>query len=202
MKRKWKNYGWRECKEHLRFLRAIWIFILLIWWESSYISSTMFKRSALPFLFFEYTDCINFLCGALPIVWSSLYTACFCKVLGICKKYIYTVRRNNQLNPLITYLHLQLCNKRLCVSVCDNQNSLDIEYKSIKFGSFVQIWDITPKNLQIKSRRIIVLPVVSYGYETWSLKLREERSLTVFENRVLKRIFGSETWRKESTLKT
>jgi len=35
----------------------------------------------------------------------------------------------------------------------------------------------------------IILPVVLYGCETWSLTLREERSLRVFENRVLRRIF-------------
>jgi hypothetical protein len=34
------------------------------------------------------------------------------------------------------------------------------------------------------------LPVVWYGCETWSLTLREERRLRVFENRVLRRIFG------------
>jgi len=34
------------------------------------------------------------------------------------------------------------------------------------------------------------LPVVLYGCETWSLTLREERRLRVFENRVLKRVFG------------
>jgi len=34
------------------------------------------------------------------------------------------------------------------------------------------------------------MPVILYGCETWSLTLREERSLRVFENRVLKRIFG------------
>jgi hypothetical protein len=36
----------------------------------------------------------------------------------------------------------------------------------------------------------IILPVVLYGYETWSLTLREEHRLRVFENRVLRRIFG------------
>jgi hypothetical protein len=35
-----------------------------------------------------------------------------------------------------------------------------------------------------------MLPVVLYGCETWSLSLREERRLRVFENRVLRRIFG------------
>jgi len=34
------------------------------------------------------------------------------------------------------------------------------------------------------------LPVVLYGCETWSLTLREERKLRVFENRVLRKIFG------------
>ena len=46
------------------------------------------------------------------------------------------------------------------------------------------------KNLKIKIYRIIILPVVLYGCETWSLILREERRLRVFENRVLRRIFG------------
>ena len=36
----------------------------------------------------------------------------------------------------------------------------------------------------------IILPVVLYGCETWSLTLREERKLRVFENKVLRRIFG------------
>ena len=38
-----------------------------------------------------------------------------------------------------------------------------------------------------------IVPVVFYGFETWSLTLMEERRLTVFENRVLRRIFGPET---------
>jgi hypothetical protein len=55
---------------------------------------------------------------------------------------------------------------------------------------------------KIKIHRTIILPVVLYGYETWSLTLREERWLRVFENRVLRRIFGSNRdevsgeWRK------
>jgi hypothetical protein len=36
-----------------------------------------------------------------------------------------------------------------------------------------------------------ILPVVLYGCKTWSLTLREEHRLRVFENRVLRRIFGS-----------
>jgi hypothetical protein len=41
------------------------------------------------------------------------------------------------------------------------------------------------KNLKIKIYRTIILPVL-YGCETWSLTLREERSLRMFENRVLR----------------
>ena len=48
------------------------------------------------------------------------------------------------------------------------------------------------KNLKIKIYRIIILPVVLYGCQTWLLTLREERRLRVFENRVLRRIFGPE----------
>ena len=46
------------------------------------------------------------------------------------------------------------------------------------------------KNLKIKIYRTVILPVVLYGYETWSLTLREERKPGVFENMVLRRIFG------------
>jgi hypothetical protein len=46
------------------------------------------------------------------------------------------------------------------------------------------------KKINIRICRIIVLPVFLYGYETWSLTLREEHRLGVFENRVLRRISG------------
>jgi hypothetical protein len=58
------------------------------------------------------------------------------------------------------------------------------------------------KNLNIRIYRTTILPVVLYGCETWSLKLKEERRLGVFENRVLTRIFGPKgdevkgEWRK------
>jgi hypothetical protein len=42
----------------------------------------------------------------------------------------------------------------------------------------------------IKIYRIIIFPVLLYGCETWSLTMREERMLRVFENRVLRRIMG------------
>jgi hypothetical protein len=58
------------------------------------------------------------------------------------------------------------------------------------------------KNVKNKIYRTIILPVVLYGCETWSLTLREEHRLCVFEKRVLRRLFGPKRdevtgkWRK------
>ena len=46
------------------------------------------------------------------------------------------------------------------------------------------------KNLKIKIYRTLLLPALLYVCETWSLKLREECRLRVFENRGLRRLFG------------
>jgi hypothetical protein len=46
------------------------------------------------------------------------------------------------------------------------------------------------KNIKIRIYKSIILPVVLYGCETWSLTLREEHTLGVFEIRVLRRMFG------------
>jgi hypothetical protein len=59
-----------------------------------------------------------------------------------------------------------------------------------------------PNILKVKIHRTIILPVVLYGHQTWSLTLKEKHSLRVFENRVLRRIFGPKRdevtgeWRK------
>jgi hypothetical protein len=45
------------------------------------------------------------------------------------------------------------------------------------------------KNAKIRIYKTVILPVVLYRCETWSLTLREEHRLRVFENRVLRRIF-------------
>jgi hypothetical protein len=45
-------------------------------------------------------------------------------------------------------------------------------------------------NVKIKIYKTVILPVVLYGCETWSLTLRKEHRLRFFENRVLRRIFG------------
>jgi hypothetical protein len=57
------------------------------------------------------------------------------------------------------------------------------------------------KNLKIKITRTVILPVVLYRCETWSLTLREGHGLRVFEDRMLRRIFGPKrevdgSWRK------
>jgi hypothetical protein len=58
------------------------------------------------------------------------------------------------------------------------------------------------KNLKIKKYRTVILSVVVYGCETWSLKLRDICRLKLFENRVFRRTFGPKRdkvtgeWRK------
>jgi hypothetical protein len=93
-----------------------------------------------------------------------------------------------------------------------NPNSIQEEIKSILKSEnacyhLVQNLlssSLLSKNLKINVYKIIILPVVLYGCEIWSLTLREEstRRLKVFENRVLRRIFGPKRgevtveWRK------
>jgi len=95
-------------------------------------------------------------------------------------------------------------------TILTNQNSIQEEIKSrLKSGNAcyhsvqnLLSSSLLSKNLKIKIYRTIILPVVLYGCETWSLTLREERRLKVFENRVLRRIFGPKRdevtgeWRK------
>ena len=79
-----------------------------------------------------------------------------------------------------------------------NKNSIHEEIKSrLKLGNacYYSVQNLLsssflPKKLKIKINRNILLPVVLYGCETWPLTLREERWLKVFENRVLRRVFG------------
>ena len=91
-----------------------------------------------------------------------------------------------------------------------NQNSIQKEIKSrLKLGNAcyhsvqnLLSSSLLSKNLKIKIYRTIILPVVLYGCETWSLTLREEHRLRVSENRVLRRVFGPKRdgvtgeWRK------
>jgi hypothetical protein len=78
-----------------------------------------------------------------------------------------------------------------------NQNSIQEEIKS-KFNLGNVCYSVQnllsssllSKKLKIKIYRTIILPVDLYGCETWSLTLRDERRLRVFENRVLRKVFG------------
>jgi len=78
-----------------------------------------------------------------------------------------------------------------------NQNSIQEEIKSrLKSGNAcchsvhnILSSSLLSKNLKIKIYRTIILPVVLYGCETWSLSMREEHRTRVFENQVLRRIF-------------
>jgi len=79
-----------------------------------------------------------------------------------------------------------------------NQNSIPGEIKSrLRSGNacYHSVQNLLSsrllsKNLKIEIYRTIILPVVLYGCETWSLTLRDVRKLKVFENMVLRIIFG------------
>jgi len=100
----------------------------------------------------------------------------------------------------ITYLGTTLTNK----------NCIQEEIKSrLKLGNacYYSVQNLLSssllsKKLKIKIYRTVILPVVLYECETWSLQLREERRLRLFENRVLRRVFGPKRdevtgeWRK------
>jgi hypothetical protein len=59
----------------------------------------------------------------------------------------------------------------------------------LSFDAESFVFQFAIKELKIKIYRTIILPVVLYGCVTWSLTLREECWLKVFENRVLRKIF-------------
>jgi len=91
-----------------------------------------------------------------------------------------------------------------------NQNSIQEEIKSslkarhVCYHSVQNLLSsgLLSKHLKIKIYRTVILPVVLYGCENWSPILREECGLRVFENRLLRRIFGPKRdevtgeWRK------
>jgi hypothetical protein len=67
------------------------------------------------------------------------------------------------------------------------------------YHSVQHLWSsrLLSKNVKFSIYKTIILPVVLYGCGTWSLTLREEHRLRVFENRVLRRIFGQKMkWRE------
>jgi hypothetical protein len=88
-------------------------------------------------------------------------------------------------------------------TVCKNYHGLSLLSNSYKILPNMLLSRLRPnvddiigehrllsKNVKVRIYNIIILPVVLYRCETWSLKVREEHKLRVFENRVLRRIFG------------
>jgi hypothetical protein len=80
-----------------------------------------------------------------------------------------------------------------------DQNSINEEIKSrlnlgnacyLSVQSFLSSSRLPSRNIKVKIYKTIILQVVLYGCKTWSLSLREEHRLRVFENRVLRRLFG------------
>ena len=102
--------------------------------------------------------------------------------------------------------HIRICSKsyekvktfQFLGYLLTNQNSIQEDIKCrLKTGDScyysVQTFlscRIFSKNLKIKIHETIILPVVLYGCEARSLKLREERRPRAFENRILRRMFG------------
>jgi hypothetical protein len=71
-------------------------------------------------------------------------------------------------------------------------NEIPVSGISLKTQEFfsVRLLSLLSKSIKIRIYKTIILPVVLYGSETWSLTLREEHRQRVFENRVLRKIFG------------
>jgi hypothetical protein len=106
-----------------------------------------------------------------------------------------------------TYRQVKII-KSPAVWVLMNQNSIQEEIKSrLKSGNayyhLVQNLlssHLLSKNINTKIHRTIILHVVLFGCETWSLTLREEHTVGKFEQKVMRRIFGpyevTGEWRK------
>jgi hypothetical protein len=96
---------------------------------------------------------------------------------------------NESLGNVATFRYLR--------TTLTNQNDIHDEIKSrLNSGNacYHSIQDfclpVSCKKVKISICKAVILPVVLYGCETWSLTLREEHRLRVFESRVLRRIFG------------
>jgi hypothetical protein len=102
-----------------------------------------------------------------------------------------------------------LCNVTLYVfCLCLSSLQWELSNANLMFigpcivNIFWYMYNQLSKTLKIKIYRTVILPVVLYGCETWSLTLREERRLRMFENRVLRWVFGPKRdevtgeWRK------
>ena len=139
------------------------------------------------------------------------------KIRGTLQKYMKTEDvRNTKAVALILLQHSAYRQVKIIqshgvwVSSLMNQNYIQEEitsrlqsgnacYHSVQnlFSS-----NLLSKNIKVKIHRTIILLVVLFGCETWSLTLRDESRVRVFDHRVLRRIFGPKRyevtweWRK------
>ncbi|KAJ4431400.1 hypothetical protein ANN_19997 [Periplaneta americana] len=99
--------------------------------------------------------------------------------------------RNKYKNRLLESTYKLLLTQRLeCVArgnACCSQEEAKFP---VLLASELNVDVSAVKNLNVRIYKTVILPVVLYGYETWTLTLREEQRLRVFENKVLRKIFG------------
>ena len=152
-----------------------------------------------------YADGLNILGGSVHTIKENAKTLVVAsKEIGLevnadKTKYMVKIRMQDEVTIKIDNSSFERAEElRYLGTTLTNQNSIQEEIKS-RFMSenacshSVQSLlssGLLSKNLKFKIYRTIILPVVLYGCETWSLTLRKKRGLRVFENRVLRRIFG------------
>jgi hypothetical protein len=156
-----------------------------------------------------YADDVNILGGSVHTVKENAETLVVAakenglEVNAVKTKYMIMSRDQNAGRSY----NMKIDNTRSCIerveeftysgTTLTNQNSIQEEIKGrLNLGNacYYSVQNLLsssllPKKLMIKIYRTIILPVVLYGFETWLLTLREER-LRVFENRLLRNVFG------------
>jgi hypothetical protein len=177
-------------------LNGIWLMpMMLTYWEEAYVHTVKKKKKNAEALVVA-TKEIELEVNAdktkyMVMIWDR--NAGWCHSVKIDNSSIERVEEFKYLGMMLT-----------------DQNSIQEEIKSrLKLGNtcYHLVQNLLSsrllfKNLKIKIYRTIILPVVLYGCETWSLTLREKRRLRVFENKVLRKVFGPKKdevtgeWRK------
>jgi hypothetical protein len=105
----------------------------------------------------------------------------------IVKKYNISFERMKQFSYLGTTLTNRNSIHEVIKSRMKSGNACYLSMQNLLSSSLLS------KNIKIKVYGTIILPLVLYGCETWSLTLREEQRLRMFEKRMLRRIFGPKT---------
>jgi len=87
---------------------------------------------------------------------------------------------------------LSVRNGDITYCIATHATSTPLQYTNQRLYLLIYLLHISfslSKNIKVKIHRTVILPGFFYGCETWSLTLREERRLSVSENRVLRRVF-------------